>query len=344
MIGPIKNAGQTPPDGFHLEIFSAIDFTETKAYEDSLARLVKMGYAPEEAAQLLGGEVPIQKANKNHDQLGRFATAASSDAGYQVAAGKLKAMGVTIASPGSSKDKGVSGAYYGSSVKIADTGPTHAAGLEALHSSLSDLKARHGLDLSKKGLVVLSRDPDKAGLGSAMAAVGGQALSIGNRLADKTAAREDWQAGKNYQTLNGHPWGVPESLAGDKFDHKEYAEGVLRHEIGHLITTKKSIAALRDWQKESGTTRKDMKTMVSGYGSSKAVEFLAESFALYTSKGYKKGRLPKAVEGIMDSMMKPHQTTKATKEASYLAATNAFDLADDEPDAAWFGGFGAMGI
>lgn len=55
MIGPITNSldGKKEDAPLHEEILGAVNFTRSPAYQDSINRLVKMGYSLEEAEDLL---------------------------------------------------------------------------------------------------------------------------------------------------------------------------------------------------------------------------------------------------------------------------------------------------
>lgn len=295
---------------------------------------------------LAPGENSVHKANPYHDENGNFTTkdkAVQLPPEYLKALQSLASFGVKIAAPGSGRDREVVGAYYGAEVKLTDAGDTQTQTLNLLYDTLKDFKTRLGIDLTGKGITLLSRDPDAAGLGSALASVGGGAISLGSSLTNKLKSKEDWKAAQDYEKEHGVPWGVPEKLAGARYTdaaHREYSEGVVRHEIGHLLTTHKTIKALRAWVTSEGITRKDMKSMVSAYGASKSVEFIAESFALYTSSTYKKGALPPSVEAIMASMLVPHAGSGV--KASYSPASQAVEVPDTAPDSNWFGGMWAV--
>lgn len=281
----------------------------------------------------------ILKANPYHDTKGRFAPKGQNAAGASKNETALKdAHGVSVAAPGSKADALVGGAAFGGPIpkKTAISNKAWQGTVKDFKATLDDLSSRFGMDFKGMGLVLLSRDAGATG-SSGLAMVGGKALSFNSNLQSRKNVAEE---GRNNELFakdnNGRNWGVPEGLiSGRKVTEavrQEYVQAVMRHEVGHLLTSPSHVRAFNSAMKEMGATRKWAKENLSVYGASNTTEALAEAFSKYTDKGYKKGTLPASVEGIMEDMM---STTKKTtkKEAGYVPASLAQDNVPD--DAGW---------
>jgi hypothetical protein len=89
-------------------------------------------------------------------------------------------------------------------------------------------------------------------------------------------------------------------------DGKPNFGSAIRHEYGHRVHLRLlSEKPKREWKKLSRRYigKKEGVKRVSKYGSSDERELFAESFTAYTSKGYKRGDLPKDIESFLDTYL-----------------------------------------
>jgi len=101
-----------------------------------------------------------------------------------------------------------------------------------------------------------------------------------------------------WEKKNRRRWAV---MSIDKY--KNLMASALRHELGHALTTEKIWAHFLKVIGKEKLSINWFRENVSEYAATKMEESLAETFALYTSKNYKTGMLPKSLEKIMKEMV-----------------------------------------
>lgn len=280
----------------------------------------------------------ILKANPHHDAKGRFTSKDKAASGISSAEKHLlDRHGVTVAAPGSEMDFMIGGAAYGSPIKRkeAATLKSWENNAKDLGATMDDLSDRYGIDFKKLGVVLISRDPASEEA-TGMAAVGGSALSFSSSLQSLKAVAEDVKANDDFAAgNNGRQWGFPESLISGKkitgAERSEYAQAVMRHEIGHLLTRQRHIRSFPGLMRGAKLDRGWVKDNVSVYGASKTVEAIAEMFSKYTDKSYKKGTMPKKIEGLLDDMIRLAKGS-SKKAEQYVPARKAKDTVDDSAE------------
>lgn len=294
-----------------------------------------------ELQSIAHGFAHVFKANPYQDSLGRFTSKDKNVSGASDTEKKLKAKhGVSIASAGSLKDSMAGGAAYGKALKKGEVANSKAwqGTVKDLNDTMDDLADRLGLDLKSRGIVLLARDSDDTGA-AGLAQVGGNTMSFSSALQSRKRVAQDRENNEAFSAANGgRNWGYAEGLISNKpkavteKDRAEYAQAVMRHEIGHLLTQPKHVKQFKKALSDIGANRAWAKDNISVYGASKTIEAMAEAFAMFTDKRYTPGKLPKQVEDVMANMVSDSKPVEKAEPQGYTTAEFAQDsVGDDDP-------------
>lgn len=287
----------------------------------------------------------IIKANPYHDEHGRFTTKDKAvNVGpdvVQLTSQLKKEHGVSVEPLDGKLEDSLDFSDYGDPISQADkVSGRWGHTLQVLQNTLDDMESRLGVSLKTKRISLLERDPATKEA-HAMAGIGSPVLTLSPALMSEEALTEARTSSLNYTAGTNRQWGALDHYLGTSGkiapeSREEFVQGVIRHELGHILTTPQVSSQFKKTMIASGRNRGWVKDNVSIYGAQDSNEAIAEMFSVYTDKSYKSGKYPKDLEDLMEKMLKPVKTSKVKKLARmlswrpYILAGKMKDVARDD--------------
>lgn len=216
-----------------------------------------------------------------------------------------KEFGLKLALNGSYKDRKAGGKEFG---KPMDELTIQKLG-GYLYPVLQDLNKKFKLHFKQYNIAVLARNTDSVNtLGLACAQSGAMAFSTQILHADEnpiSIRNSEFNSPSESTQIKALRMVACKNLIGQRISKRKaikYTCSIIRHEIGHILTTDKQLKLISPYLANS-KSRELFTKYISEYGSSDKYEAIAEVFALVTDPDYNKGDVCSELENMVYDMI-----------------------------------------
>jgi hypothetical protein len=144
---------------------------------------------------------------------------------------------------------------------------------------------------------------------------------------DKLWDNDAIQRVKSWEKTNGRRWA---SMSIDNYEN--IIGSTFRHELGHILTTEKNAKKLVKIMEQENIDLDWFRENVSEYAGTNHHEAFAETFALYTSRNYEKGSLPKSIEDLMEDSLQGRVGEFGTESGDPFSSTVGQSVIPPESD------------